>query len=55
MKGINSTGILSSVLYNIKKLVSPVLSFLLFIPSPGGKQNCLTASQGTNKEKYFIH
>ena len=34
MKGVNSTGILSSVLHNNEKLVFFVLSFLLFIPSP---------------------
>ena len=43
MKGVNSTEILSSVLYNNKKVVSPVLSFLLFIPFPGGKHNCVHA------------
>ena len=55
MKGINSTGILSSVLYNNKNLCLLYfhISYLYFFPA--GNIIVYTPSQGTNREKYFIH
>ena len=54
MMGINSTGKLSSVLYNNKKNLSPVLSILLIIPLLAESINVYPPSQGTNREKYSI-
>ena len=54
-EGKYNTGILSSLFYNIKKLVSLYFHSSYLCLFLAGNINVYPPGQGTNKEKYFVH